>query len=278
MSYTDLRQINTSNAITISFLLNNASNLEGAMLNGLELTWLDLPSISLKNACFEGCNLINANFQKVINLENTIFSKAKLIDANFFNLDLSLTDLSGADLTGAKLTGSKINKKNLLKASSIRDIQIDSETLKKNNYTNGEIIELKQKLVQDYKQYFDSCTNIETLCEKLNSLALAEKHVLKIKRTGIFIYGNTDASAAVINYGRKKLLELVESYSSNQDPLDESTITNLKSLQYNDYALLDPVFNKNIYTISLWGSAQSNDNAKKVFEAFKYKIDIALKK
>jgi uncharacterized protein YjbI with pentapeptide repeats len=267
---------NLSQTIIGSSQLRNVSNLESTILDGLELQKLKLDNINVKNASFKNCDLTDSDFSAVENLEGVSFENANLKNANLSYCDLSKTILSHADLSGADLIGSIINKDNLLKASSIKDIEIDSDTLKKNNYTDSEIIALKQKLVNDYKKFFDTCTDFDVLCNKLNYLTEVEEHLLKVKRSGIFKYGDTEASAAVINYGRDRLVKLLDGYIANHNMLSGKERADLTQLKNNDFRVLAPVFNKNIYTVSLWLSEKSSDNSKEIFNAIKDKVALIL--
>jgi uncharacterized protein YjbI with pentapeptide repeats len=232
--YAELIKINLSGANLSSMQLEGA-NFAGGNLTNADLTGTDLSKTNLTGANLTNANLIDANLIEA-NLTGAVLTNAKLINADLMNVNLTKANLTGAnltktDLTGANLTSANltnanltgadltdvnltnatIDKRQLLEASSLREIILDRNTLKVNNYTNDDLIALKKKIVTSYTTFFKKCNDFNQIVTMLHTIKTNQQHILKLERHSLFSeYGATNSYAEVMTAGRNKLLELAK--------------------------------------------------------------------
>jgi len=202
-----------------------------------------------------------------INLSNTNLTHVSLVKANLKGADLKGADLNGVDLTDANLSGIKnLRVHSLINAQSIRGVTLDTEYLKK--LPNDSLTQLKEKMVEDYKEYIKTgtptSTSIADLVTLLTSIIDDNQHPLKLRRVGISEYDNTASSASVLNFGREKLKKLWQNNPGLYGSLDEETQKKIQVIENKDiYSIEDTIRNLSSSIISFFGVNSSSLPADK---------------
>jgi uncharacterized protein YjbI with pentapeptide repeats len=246
--------------------LLEASHLEGIKLpdefnfDYMNLAELNLSGAIMKNARLNGASACRTNFSGA-NLSSAEFKKSVLYRTDFSNCDLSGADLSHAreltkanfyeaDLTKAKLdyvdfSDTNITATQLLSAASLLEIKIE-----KSNFTKDELNLIKSKMLNDYQNFFKT-NSFDEILNLLVKIESDETHTLKIQRDfSLRDYGLTASYSDVINYGRKRLVEL--SKNPSFAPPQPNT---------SNYEKLQQIFKASIYN---WHSSSfwvADDNA-----------------
>ena len=166
-----------------------------------------------------------------INLSNAFFidfnfSDTNLSGTNFSGADLKSTKFNNANLTGVNFTASKnLQVEQLFEASSIRDIIVDTEFLKKLNYR--QLATLMHKASKDYETYITNGP-MDEVVNKLVTIIQDKTHLLKFNAGSLLsTHSNTAFYEKVIKMGRKQLLTFLQ----NQDPPQELSAGLKKNLK-----------------------------------------------
>lgn len=227
--YMNLATLNLSGAIMKKARLNGASLCE-AIFREANLSGAELKKSVLTGTDFSNCNLVGANLAHARELSRVNFREADLTKAK-----LDYIDFSGTNITAAQL----------LSADSLLEIKIE-----KTNFTKDELNLIKSKMLRDYKHFFKS-NSFDDILTLLVTIESDETHILKLQRDfSLKDYGLTASYADVINYGRKRLVEL----SKNPSFVPPQPNTD-------NYEKLQHIFNTPIYN---WHSSSfwvTDDNA-----------------
>lgn len=157
-----------------------------------------------------------------IDLNNVKLRGVPLIGANLTGADFTSADLAGADLTGATLNLVKgLDVNNLVKAKSIMNIKMDTESIK--NLSNEDQKLLKKKMVNDYFAYFKKEDEISDLTRNLKSLIEDNEHILKYERISIYDYGVTTSYKEVLKAGVVRLTDLLKEQQTQFHSLSNLT-------------------------------------------------------
>jgi uncharacterized protein YjbI with pentapeptide repeats len=230
------------NAETLLF----ASHLQGIKLpesfnfEYMNLSELDFSNASMMSVMMDKTDLSHTNMTNV-NLKKSSVGFANFYEANLTNATLDYVDFSDTNITAEQL----------LSAGSLREIKIE-----KSNFTNEEVNLIKSKMLNDYKDFFKT-NRFDDILNLLVEIESDETHTLKIQRDfSLKDYGLTASYSDVINYGRKRLVELSKNLFFEQpEPHSE---------QYNK---LQQIFNAPIYN---WHSSSfwvSDDNAAEALKS-----------
>lgn len=103
---------NDFSAADYNRLLNGDKNLSCAKLEGANLQGKDLSGVNFENAELEKANLSNANLTGA-NLEHADLEESNLKCANLTNANLKYADLEQANLKGANIKGAILKEAEL---------------------------------------------------------------------------------------------------------------------------------------------------------------------
>ncbi len=259
---TFLKSLFTSSQAVKAFLSKHGCKELVDQIERDQIEKKDVREINFANRNLENVDLSNIDLNQK-SMRSTNLTGANLTAVNLQNANLIGSILKDTNLAKAQLVNAKFDKNQLLTASSLYQIKIDRKTLvKTNRYSDQDVFLLQKKMVSDYKERF-SGMNFQEVLVALHALLIDDKHVLRMEgaKNWLSNYGKTDAFSAVIDYGRKRLVDLAK---HNQiSPLAEDCRSKLNQ-----------IFNQNVYSFSrevaFFGMS---NNAKQALQFINNKID-----
>jgi len=235
------------------------ATFENAKLTNTSFNYVSLNSVNFKNTSFKNVSFGQAKLNKACFFKSTFiesnFSYNNLENANFLSATFKKVDFKSANLEGSDFTNTvMIDPKNLTVPQLLSSASIMGLKIQKGVFSDEDLKDIKIKMVQDYKNYFDRLQNPKDILSILNDILIDETHTLKILRgTRLRSYGNTDSLSAVIRYGRLKIIRLLKNkFYADFEPVFKNAFAR--------------IFSADIDSLSAKFFGEIKDNSKEILD------------